>query len=210
MLPVVIEAVCRAGFGGLVVPSVVCVISSFFFSWYFPWWNFSVIDFLSRVKRSKVVALLATFFGAQLVYSLASYFLLSACEPTYVKMAFENGPQQHNVLIYPPCYVNRSTVTQGLSAMMTEQRSGVYFLVIGPHGCGKSTALREAVSVSPRTLYYEVSSDGDFPQTLAKALSIDFGCFSGSIYDYITFPSFVMRRKCPTNMKEHLSIFFKF
>ena len=79
-------------------------------------------------------------------------------------------------------------------------------MVNGPHGCGKSTALKEAVSLSPRTLYYEVSSDGDFPQTLAKALAVDFGCFSGSLYDYITFPSLIIRRNCPTNMKEHLSI----
>ena len=121
----------------------------------------SVMDSLLTVKR--VVALLGTLLGTSFVLSFFSFFVVSLCEPTYVKLAFENGPQQHNLKSYPPCYVNRSTLTQSLATIMTMQRSGVYHLVNGPHGCGKSTTLREAVSVSPRTLYFEISSDGTFP-----------------------------------------------
>jgi hypothetical protein len=57
----------------------------------------------------------------------------------------------------------------------------------------------------PGTVYFEVSSDGSFPVTLAETLSIDFACQSGSFYDYITaITSYTFRRKCPTDMKEQL------
>ena len=63
---------------------------------------------------------------------------------------------------------------------MAVPNSGVYHLVNGPHGCGKSTALMEAVSVTPGTVYFEVRSD-TFPMALAKTLSIDFDCLTLSI-----------------------------
>ena len=61
--------------------------------------------------------------------------------------------------------------------------AGLFYLVEGPHGCGKTTALQEAVVLSPPgVLYYEVS-DGtqvNFAVELASALGIDFACPSAS------------------------------
>ena len=176
-----VEAICRVGPVGvlsLVFTSFIWVISWAFFRGSFQWRTVSVMDSL---KKSGVAPL-----GTWFVLSFFYFFVVSLCEPTYVKLAFENGPQQHNLKSYPPCYVNRSTLTQTLTTIMTMQSSGVYHLVNGPHGCGKPTALREALSVSPGTLYFEISSDGTFPMALAEALSIDIPCHSGSFYDYLT------------------------
>ena len=48
------------------------------------------------------VKLLGTLLGTSFVLTHLSYFMVSVCEPTCVKLAFENGPQQ-----YIECYVNR-------------------------------------------------------------------------------------------------------
>ena len=67
---------------------------------------------------------------------------------------------------------------------MTTKRSGTYGFANGPHSCGKPTALKETVLVSPGTVYVEVDLDGTFPMKLAEALSIHFFCpsFSKSLF----------------------------
>ena len=173
----VVDVLCRVGLVevlSLVFASFICVISWAFFWGSFSWRTVSVMDSFLRVKRSGVVALLGTLLGTSFVLNFISFFVVCLCEPTYVKLAFENGPQQHIVKSYPPCYVNRATLRHFLGTLMTLPRSGVYYLVKGPHGSGKSTALKEAVSVSPPgTLYFEVRPDGTFPLALAETLSID-------------------------------------
>ena len=207
-----VEAICRVGgveeVLSLVFTSFIFVISWAFFRGSFSRRNVSVMDSLLSLEGSEVVTLLGTLLGTSFVLSFLFFFVVSLCEPTYVKLAFENGPQQQGLKSHPVCFVNRSNVTQFLETLMTLQRSGVYNLVNGPHGCGKSTTLKEAVAVSvspPGTVYVEVRSDGSFPMALAETLSIDFACPSGSFYDYITaITSYTFRRKCPTDMKEQL------
>ena len=209
-MAVVVEALCSVGVLSLVFPIFIGVLLSWaFFRGSFTGRTVSVRDCFLSVKSSEVVALLGALLGTSFVLSFSSFFVVSLCEPTYVKLAFENGPQQHALKSsYPPCFVNRSTLTQQMATILTMQRSGVYYLVKGPHGCGKSTALKEAVSVSPPgTLYFEISSAGTFPGALAETLAIDMPCQSqsGSFFDYITAViALTFRRKCSTDIKEQL------
>lgn len=77
----------------------------------------------------------------------------------------------------------------------------------GPHGCGKSTVLRNAVVLTPRSLYVEVDAHGTFPEEFARALLIDFAYSSpNSIYAYLGTLSSPYRRILPTDKREHLLI----
>ena len=206
----VVDVFCRVGLGevlSLVFASFICVISWTCLLGSCSRRTVSVLDCLKSVKRSGVGALLGTLLGTLFVLTFCA-FLVVSCESTNVKLAFENGPQQHIVKSYSPCYVNRSTLIHVVGTIMTMQRSGVYYLVNGPHGCGKSTALKEAVAVSPpRTLYFEVSAEGTFPLALAETLSIEMPCHSpsGSVYAYLrAVTSLAFRRTCSTDSKEQL------
>ena len=92
-----------------------------------------VMDWFGIGSVKDCLTLLGTILGTSFVLSHLCYFMVSVCEPTYVKLAFENGQQQYN--LKTECYVNRSTLTQTLAATMAMQSSGVYHLVNGPHGC---------------------------------------------------------------------------
>ena len=123
--------------------------------------------------------------------------MVKLCETTYIKVTFEQGPQRLT-LARPSCFVNRTELVQELRDLM-DPRKGVYHVVLGPHGCGKTTALKEAVALSQGVVYFSASSDGNFPMDLAAALSIDFACPSGtySYLDYLATVTPFSRRKCP-------------
>ena len=133
------------------------------------------------------------------------FAVVRGCEPTYINLAFENGPRDVRLLDKPLCYVNRDNLTKKLTRNLNN--SGVYSFVHGPHGCGKSTALRSAVVLTPRSLYVEVDTHGSFPDEFASALSIDFAHSStNSIYTYLGTLSSPYRRIRPTGKREHLLI----
>ena len=133
------------------------------------------------------------------------FAVVRGCEPTYINLAFENGPRDVRLLDKPLCYVNRDNLTKGIS--LNRNYSGVYSFVHGPHGCGTSTALRSAVVLTPRSLYVEVDTHGTFPDEFAMALSIDFAFSStNSIYTYLGTLSSPYRRIRPTGKREHLLI----
>ena len=96
--------------------------------------------------------------------------MVKLCETTYLKVTFENGPQSL-LLERPSCFVNSTEVVQELTELM-DPRQGVYHVVLGPHGCGKTTALKEAVALSQGVLYFAATSAGNFPMALAAALNI--------------------------------------
>ena len=133
------------------------------------------------------------------------FALVRGCEPTYINLAFENGPRDIRLLDKPHCYVNRDNLTKGVSVNL--YHSGVYSFVHGPHGCGKWTALQSAVVLTPRSLYVEVHPRGTFPDEFARALSIDFAYSStNSIYTYLGTLASPYRRRPPTDKREHLNI----
>ena len=133
------------------------------------------------------------------------FALVRGCEPTYIQLAFENGPRDSRLLDKPHCYVNRDNLTKGVSVNL--YHSGVYSFVHGPHGCGLSTALKSAVVVTPRSVYVEVDAHGTFPDEFARALSIDFAYSApNSLFTYLGTLASPLRRLRPTDKREHLLI----
>lgn len=82
----------------------------------------------------------------------------------------------------PSCFVNSTTMIEQMKDALnlhTQNAPGVYYLIEGPHGSGKTTALKYAAKALDDNIIYYVTVDHshDFSMSLANALPIvDLGC----------------------------------
>ena len=130
--------------------------------------------------------------------------LMSICEKSFVKMAFKNGQQQIS-FEKPVCYINRSDLVRDVGTL--SEPDGFYYFFSGPHGCGKTTVLMEAVSLFHTGVLYHHLDGDDYLECLASAFSIDFACTSSSSpFDYLETIIKAYRKKCPNNYIEKLQI----
>ena len=102
---------------------------------------------------------------------------------------------------HPPCFVNHTTMIEQMKDTLkshTQHTTGMYYLLEGPHGSGKTTALKAAAeTIDDNIAYVMVDIHEDFGVSLADALFIDLGCkesqspidkFLGIIF---------LKKKCP-------------
>ena len=143
----------------------------------------------SKLKNYKllVVAVLVAVFAALVV------FLCTILE--------EQQPMQIGIS-HPPCFMNNTAMIEHVKDKLklhTQNATGMYYLVEGPHGCGKTTALRYAAeAIGDNIAYVTVDHSADFGMSLANALSIDLGCKES--------PTGVIpvKKKCPETLGDRV------
>ena len=95
------------------------------------------------------------------------WYNISACEVSWVKNAFHNGYQE--TFDSPNCLINRSDVIQMI--VNNTQSYGLYHVLEGPHGCGKTTAVKYALNkIGSGALYIDVQPGREFDDSLASAV----------------------------------------
>lgn len=105
------------------------------------------------------------------VFFFLAWFAFTECEVTYVMNAFESGYQAQRK--HPDCFVNRSEVTRDFINVFEMAPIGGYFLVEGPHRCGKTTILISTVKeIGPGVQYVSVGSENDIYEGLVSAFSL--------------------------------------
>ena len=110
------------------------------------------------------------------------------CIVPNAKIAFKQGFTFDNNIT---CLVQRPNALSELKSILKPQyHSGGYFLLEGPHGCGKTTILKQAVSESGSgVLYVPLASNGDVGASLYSALKIDMFCEGwGIVLSYLHLP----------------------
>ena len=120
---------------------------------------------LMKNYKLLVVAVLVAVFAALVVFLCT---MLEEQQPMQIEFS------------HPPCFMNNTAMIEHVKdkfKLHTQNATGMYYLVEGPHGCGKTTALRYAAEViSDNIAYVAVDHSADFGMSLANALSIDLGC----------------------------------
>ena len=127
----------------------------------------ALFDYLSTTSKA---VLLAGIVGAVVPFLLSSYQGL--CMIPKVENAFLSGTP--NVTLHP-CYQNR-TAELPSSLLHPAASTGDYYLVEGPHGCGKTTILLDACfTAGPGVLYFSVpEAASDFGVDFAKLINFEF------------------------------------
>jgi hypothetical protein len=97
----------------------------------------------------------------------------SACEVSWAKNAFLNGYK--GAFDSPNCLINRSEVIEMI--VHSTQSYGLYHVLEGPHGCGKTTAVQYAINkIGSGALYISVRPDHEFDDSLASAFYLGYIC----------------------------------
>ena len=77
----------------------------------------------------------------------------------------------------------------------------------GPHGCGKTTALKSVIqAVGSNIIYFTVDQSKDFGVSLAKALSIDLGCRDAPFFLDPIFEQLSIKRGCPKTLDDKVGV----
>ena len=96
----------------------------------------------------------------------------SACEVSWAKKAFLNGYKGE--IASPKCLINRSEVIQ--TVVHSFPLYGLYHVLEGPHGCGKTTAVQYALNtIGFGAVYISVELD-QFDESLASAFNLGYIC----------------------------------
>ena len=111
---------------------------------------------------------------------------------------------------HPPCFMNNTAMIEHMKGKLklhTRNATGMYYLVEGPHGCGKTTALRYAAEViSDNIVYVAVDQKQDFGRSLANALSIDLGCKeTPSTFDPLL-ETLSVKKECPEKLEDRVKM----
>ena len=119
---------------------------------------------------SKAVILVVGIVGAVVPFLLSSY--QGVCMIPKVRNAFLSGAP--NVTLRP-CYQNRTAELPHF-VLHPAETNGDYYLIEGPHGCGKTTILRDACfNAGPGVLYFSVPEAAQqFGVKLAKLINFEF------------------------------------
>ena len=127
----------------------------------------ALFDYLSTTSKA---VLLAGIVGAVVPFLLSSYQGL--CMIPKVENAFFSGAP--NVTLRP-CFQNRTAELPHF-VLHPAETTGDYYLVEGPHGCGKTTILRDACfNAGPGVLYFSVPEAAQqFGVKLAKLINFEF------------------------------------
>ena len=139
-----------------------------------------------------VTALVSTLTSLCLV--LSSLNFSDGCQLARVKAAF----RQKVEFKHPPCIVHETTLIMKMKRLLN-QTNGVYYLLEGPYGSGKTTALLLAAEDIGNNIVY-VSTENDFGMSLARKFSM---CKESPphvelVLAYLQFP---MPPKCPKTLE---------
>jgi KaiC/GvpD/RAD55 family RecA-like ATPase len=109
---------------------------------------------------------------------------------------------------HPSCFLDNTTMIEHMKDNLIEQSAtGVYYLLEGPHGSGKTTALKSAVqAVSNNIIYLTVDQSKDFGISLANTLSIDLGCKDIPFFLDPVSEKLSIKRACPETLKQKVRI----
>ena len=109
---------------------------------------------------------------------------------------------------HPPCFLDNTTMIEHMKDKLIEQNAtGVYYLLEGPHGSGKTTALKSAVrAVNNNIMYLTVDQSKDFGTSLANKLSIDLGCNNIPFFLDTIAQTLSIRRACPETLEQKVRI----
>ena len=114
------------------------------------------------------------------IVSVVFSYEVDVCELVSVKSAFTETRQLHMSVYESPCYIDRKDVHDLLTQVVSpDMHPDVYYLIVGPHGSGKSTALINVVRnhhYGPGIKYLSVPSKcQEFSDYLAQQFTIDVG-----------------------------------
>lgn len=153
-----------------------------------------MVNFLQEIKGANIL----TMIGVLVIFVAAFLVLDKGCVVPNAKAMFKENFSHTPV----SCYIQRPDIIREIEYILRppstdfdDVHPGGYFLLEGPHGCGKTTILHHAVAHSgPGILYVSVGVNGDVGASLQKALKID-TYWGASIRSYINLPLTI----CPDN-----------
>ena len=130
------------------------------------------------------------------------------CEVPLVKQALSTS----NVDLFtrtPSCYVERHQVIADIQEVLNSRRLGLYHLIQGPHGTGKTTAVQESIQASDicGITYESVPFHHvrvDFGMFLANEFKITAMNCLPAIAEPIGY--FITGRKCPESEVERVGV----
>ena len=99
---------------------------------------------------------------------------------------------------HPPCFIDNTAIIKEMKEKLKSQHTtGMYYLLEGPRGSGKTTAVKAAAKAIGENIVYVAVDEKDFGISLANALSIDLGCKeSPSTFDPLL-ETLHVKKECP-------------